>query len=169
MGNNFTLKAENALNRAVKIAEEMGHTYIGTEHVLFALSEDDSCCASVLMKKHKITGQAIYDSIKEYSGLGSASQLTSKDTTLKCRKILEASYKVAKKYSSERIGTEHLLFAILEERECVATKILTKIEADSVGLKDSIAGFLRSSSRGACFSEPINENSIPNLLKYGKN
>lgn len=169
MGNNFTPKAENALNRAVKIAEEMGHTYIGTEHVLFAISEDESCCASVLLKKHKVTSEILYNSIKEYSGVGSTSKLTSKDTTPKCRKLLENSYKIAKKYSSSRIGTEHLLYALIDERECVAAKILTKIEADIVGLKDSTTIFLRASSRGTCFTEPLNESSIPNLLRYGKN
>ena len=65
--------------------------------------------------------------VKEYLGSGFASCLTSKDTTPKYRKILENSYKITKKYSSEKIGTEHLLLAILEEKECVATKILTKI------------------------------------------
>ena len=40
MSNNFTAKAENALNRAVILAEELGHTYIGTEHILLALAED---------------------------------------------------------------------------------------------------------------------------------
>ena len=126
MSNNFTAKAEYALNRAVILAEEFGHTYIGTEHVLLALSEDDTCCASILMKKHKITSERIRSAIGEYSGVGNKSRLTSKDTTPKCRKLLELSYKTCKKYGSEKIGTEHLLLSILEEKECVAAKILTK-------------------------------------------
>ena len=169
MGNNFTVKAENALNRAVKLAEEMGHTYIGTEHVLLSLSQDEECCAAVLMKKHKINCDNIYSAIKEYSGFGVQSCLSSKDTTPKCRRILESSYKIAKKYSSDKVGTEHILLAVLEERECVASKILTKIEADVIGLKDSVVVFLRSTMRGAFYNEPINETTIPNLLKYGKN
>ena len=169
MSNNFTAKAENALNRAVKLAEEFGHTYIGTEHVLLSLSEDETCCASILMKKYKITAEKLCFATKEYSGLGSPGKLTSKDTTPKCRRLLESSYKTAKKYSSERIGTEHLLLAILEERECVATKILTKIEADLIGLKDSVVVFLRTSGRGTIYAEPVSETSIPNLLKYGRN
>ena len=53
MSNNFTQKAENALNRAAKIAEELGHTYIGTEHILLAIAEDETSCASILLKKNK--------------------------------------------------------------------------------------------------------------------
>ena len=169
MSNNFTAKAENALNRAVSLAEEYGHTYIGTEHVLLALAEDETSCASILMKKYKVTIDLISAAVKEYSGCGAPSRLNSKDTTPKCRRILENSYKIAKKYGSDKIGTEHLLYALLDERESVASKILTKIEADYVGIKDSIISFLRSSQRNVIFAEPSAELNIPNLMKYGKN
>ena len=169
MSNNFTQKAENALNRSVNLAEEFGHTYIGTEHVLLALAEDEDSTASVMMKKHKITTEKLCFAIKEYSGVGSQTKLMSKDTTPKCRKLLEISYKIAKKNSSEKIGTEHLLLAILDERECVAAKILSKIDADVIGLKESLSVYLRSLGRAALNAEPVSESAIPNLLKYGKN
>ncbi|MBR4836603.1 MAG: hypothetical protein IKU99_06300, partial [Clostridia bacterium] len=44
MSNNFTQKAEKALTRAVEIAENLGHTYVGTEHILLALAEDETSC-----------------------------------------------------------------------------------------------------------------------------
>ena len=165
MSNNFTVKAENALNRAVNLAEELGHTYIGTEHVLLALAEDETSCASILMKKYRVTVDNILLAVKEYSGIGSPHRLSSKDTTPKCRRLLESSYKITKKYGSEKIGTEHLLLSILEEKECVASKILTKIEADTSGLKDSIITFLRSSHRGVIYAECATELNIPTLLK----
>ena len=169
MSNNFTIKAENALNKAVSVAEELGHTYIGSEHILLALMQDDTSCAYILLKKNKVTEEKITVAIKEYSGIGAVSKLTSKDTTPKCRKILENSYKCAKKYSAQKIGTEHILLAILEERECVASKILTKIEADTISIKDDIVTFLRSCERGIIFAEPVTDTAIPNLIKYGKN
>ena len=169
MSNNFTGKAENALNRAVKLAEERGHTYIGTEHILLAISEDDSSCASILLNKSKIEFNQISSIISEFSGNGTRSVLTSKDTTPKSRKMLESSYKIAKKYGSEKIGTEHLLYAILEDKECIAYKILTKTEADFSLLKDNTLTFLRSSDLTIRYAEPIIESSIPNLMKYGRN
>ncbi|MBQ8414699.1 MAG: ATP-dependent Clp protease ATP-binding subunit [Clostridia bacterium] len=169
MSNNFTVKAENALNRAVSLAEEFGHSYIGTEHVLLALAEDETSCASIIMRKYRINADKISSAIRDYSGIGSPSKLSSKDTTPKCRRLLEGSYKFTKKYNSDKIGTEHLLLSILEEKECVASKILTKIEADIVGVKDSIITFLRSSQRGVIYAEAVSESNIPNLLKYGKN
>ena len=169
MSNNFTNKAENALNRAVKLSEERGHTYIGTEHVLLAIAEDDSTCASILLKKSKIDFNIISLLIKEISGSGTPSCLTSKDTTPKCRKLLETSYKIAKKYASEKIGTEHLLFGIIEDKECIAYKILIKTEADLSILKDNALTFLRASDSTIRYAEPIMESSIPNLIKYGRN
>ena len=169
MSNNFTVKAERALNRTVGLAESFGHTYIGTEHVLLALAEDETCCASILLKKHNLSAEKISLAVKEFSGVGAPGKLSSKDTTPKCRKMLEVSYKIAKRYSSDKVGTEHLLLAILDEKECVASKILTKIEADVVGIKDSVVTFLRSSHRGAVYAEPAPDSNITNLLKYGKN
>ena len=169
MSNNFTSKAEKALNRAVGIAEDLGHTYIGTEHVLTALAEDETSFAAIILKKHKIDKDVLYKAIKEYTVLNAKSKLNSKDTTPKCRKVLENSYKITKKYDSEKIGTEHLLLAIIEESECVASKILIKIKADSLDIKNTIIQFLRSSQRSIVYGESVNDANIPNLLKYGKN
>ena len=54
MSDRFTEKAENALNKSVKTAEKLGHTYIGSEHLLLALADDELCCASLILKKNGI-------------------------------------------------------------------------------------------------------------------
>ena len=59
MSDRFTEKAENALNRSVKIAEGFGHTYIGTEHILSALAEDELSCASLILKKNGLSKEKI--------------------------------------------------------------------------------------------------------------
>lgn len=169
ISNNFTTKAEGALNRAVGIAESFGHTYIGTEHVLLAMLEDETSCASILMRKHTITVEKVKTAIKEISGVGIKSKLSSKDTTPKCRKLLEASYKIAKKYSYEKIGTEHLLLSILDEQECMAYKVLSRLGVDFIAAKENVTVFLRSSHRGVIYAETVNEVNTPALQKYGKN
>jgi ATP-dependent Clp protease ATP-binding subunit ClpC len=169
MSNKFTKKAEYALNRAVSIAEELGHTYIGSEHVLLALSEDADSCASVLLKKSKLTEAKLRAAIIEYSGVGTKSTLSSKDTTPRCRRILESSYRCAVKYSSEKIGTEHLLLALLEEKESVASRLLSKIDADIIALREDTVAFLKSAERGLGGNDTPTDAQIPNLTKYGKN
>ena len=77
MNSRFTQKAETALNKSVIIAEELGHTYIGTEHVLIAISEDEGSCASVIMRKSGIGNARLTDAVKTYSGTGKRTRLTS--------------------------------------------------------------------------------------------
>lgn len=170
MNNKFTEKAEKILNRSVEIAEGFGHTYIGTEHILLALAEDETCCASFLLKKHKLTKENIRNAIEEVSGSGIKSTLTTKDTTPRCRKVVESSYKISKKYNSEKIGTEHILLALIEEKESVSSKILIKLEADFITLKDDIIVFVKSAEQSAIKSiDSLSDSAIPNLTKYGKN
>ena len=169
MSSRFTQKAEVALNKSVIIAEELGHTYIGTEHVLIAISEDENSCASVIMRKFGLTNIKIYDAVKAYSGIGKKTRLTSKETTPRCRKILENSYKNAKKFSTEKIGTEHLLLAILQEGESVALKILNHMGINVFELKDDTITFLKVSEKTVQGKKNGGESSLPFLKKYAKN
>ncbi len=169
MSTKFTEKAENALNRSVRIAEAYGHTYIGSEHILYALSEDEGCCASGLLKKRRVTREKLDAAIKQSEGAGVKTTLSSKDTTPRCRRILEGSYKIAKKYSSDKIGTEHLLLALLDEQESVAIKILLMVGADISILRDEVIAFLKTAVVISDYSRATADEPIPNLLKYGHN
>ena len=169
MGNKFTQKAENALNRSVTIAEELGHTYIGTEHILTALSEDASSCSSVLMKKYKLSYEALTTTIKDYSGSGSKTTLSSRDTTPRCRRVLEISYKIANKFNSVQIGTAHILLALLEEQDSVAFKVLLRMNIDTASFRDDIICYLKSAEKKFGEETILPDNNILNLLKYGKN
>jgi len=166
MNERFTERAESALNRSVKIAEEMGHTYIGTEHILLSLLEDNSSSASVILRKRRITAEGYRRAISEYSGLGIKSSLSSTDMTPRCKKVLESSYAIALKHATGAVGTEHVLYAILDERECIATKLLKSIGADVAVIKDDASILIRT--RGSDLQEikPIN---APTLLQYGRN
>lgn len=169
MSNRFTQKAEIALNKSVCIAEELGHTYIGTEHVLIAITEDENSCATAIIKKSGITNSQLYDAVKSYSGVGRKTHLTSKETTPRCRKILENSYKNAKRFSAEKIGTEHLLLAILEERESVALKIINHIGVNPSSLREDTVVFLRTNERAVKGKKGSADQGLPYLKKYSKN
>ena len=169
MSSRFTGRAEIALNKSVNIAEDFGHTYVGTEHILIAITEDETSCAAVIMKKHGCSNQRIRDAIKSYSGIGKRTRLSSKDTTPKCRKILESSYKIAKKFSSDKIGTEHLLLALIEETESVAIKIIQNMGVGISGLREDVLTFLRSSEKVLQSRKSTAEGNLPFLKKYARN
>ncbi len=168
MSNNFTDKAEKVLNSAVKIAENYGHTYIGSEHILKALSEDELSCSYVILSKCGVNSKSIDAAIREYSGTGSRSTLSPKDMTPRCRKIVENSYKNSIKFSSSKIGTEHILLAVLEEKDSVANRILDFLGTDTVALKDEVLTFLRTTEKSAEVFDKKN-SGLPFLTQYGRN
>ena len=168
MNNKFTDKAEKALNGAVSVAESFGHTYIGTEHVLLSLALEKLSCASVLLARCKVTDANVSEAIREYSGVGTHSRLSAKDMTPRCRKIVESSYTASQRFGAARIGTEHILFALLEEKECVAVKILRYLGTDLVNLKDELVTFLRTTEKVSQSAKPETA-SLGILAQYGRN
>lgn len=169
MSNRFTDKAERALNNAIKIAEELGHTYIGSEHVLLSLAKEEDSTAGSILKKYAITHKLLEETIKNYSGFGSKSSLSPKDMTPCCKKIVENSYKVSIRYGAAKIGTEHVLLAIMEEKNTVAIKMLTLKGADTVGITDETLTILRTAERNNPKNKPQSENTQTPLKQYGKN
>ena len=167
MSDRFTQKAENALNRSVTAAEEYGHTYIGTEHLLLALAEDELSCAALILKKSGIDKEKISSYIRDYSGTGVKSILSSKDLTPRARKILEGSYNNAMQYGDGTIGTEHILLSLIEERDSVAIKLLKSIGADLGAIKEDI--YILIKSRERTLQKAKKEMHSPILKQYGKN
>ena len=168
MSNKFTERAERALNNAVKIAENLGHTYIGSEHILLSLAEESGAGAAAILSKHGIDKEKILRAIKEYSGYGTKTSLNPKDMTPRCRRIVEGSYRASVRYGAVRIGTEHILLAICEEKESVALKLLKKLDADLEALIDEIQTTLKIAEKH--FEYPQSKSTSTSLLnQYGKN
>ncbi len=124
MNSRFTPAAERALNRALTEAREMGHTYVGTEHLLLGLLyEKDSVAARVL------NGRGVrYDTVKEQiltlEGRGAASEVNASDLSPRARRVIEGAGR-EKTGAFGRIGTEQLLSALVNEKESMALKLLS--------------------------------------------
>ncbi len=169
MNSKFTEKAEKLLNNAITLAEEFGHTYIGTEHLLLAAAGEEGTYSAVILAKHKITVNTLKKFIKNYSGTGTPGLLTAQDTTPRLRKVIEDAYRVAEKHGSEKVGTEHLLYALLEERDSVAGRLITKCDASISVIKEDILGYIRLTERESIRRELTPELNVPHLTKYGRN
>ena len=161
--NKFNDKAEKTLIAACNRAQELGHAYIGSEHILLALLSGGDTVAARLLEKHGVTERAVNRLINDYSGKGDRTRLGIGDITPKARKILEGAYLHARKYSSGIIGTEHLLLSLSEERETVAYKILKNVPCDIPAMRDEIVTDLKAkvSSNG--------DDGLKTLKIYGKN
>ena len=120
----FTGKAQNALNRALYFACQMGHTCVGSEHLMLGLlSEEDGIAARVL-KERGVTLEEMQNVVEKNSGLGERTNLSAADMTPRTKKIIEASAGAAMTMGHGYVGTEHLLLAMMDENDCYAVKML---------------------------------------------
>jgi ATP-dependent Clp protease ATP-binding subunit ClpC len=128
--NGFTQKANSALNNAVKIASSMGHTYIGSEHILCGLLEEESSVAWLVLNRQAITLEDVKKKLEHHIGRGIPSRLTVSDFTPRSKKILENAAAQAKNQKYSGIGTEHILRAIIKDTDCYATLFLKELGAN---------------------------------------
>ena len=136
MNNKFTNKAEEALKKALKYAEELGHSYIGTEHLLLALCDDDNSVSGYILKKCGLYKENLSSQIEAFSGKGTKSGLNASNMTPRAKLIIEKSYDIAQKYSKGVVGTEHILLSLLEEKSSVAAKILSNMGKEPAKIRE---------------------------------
>lgn len=124
MQNKFTQKAQNTLNRAEAEAGALGHTYIGSEHILLGLAAEADSIASRILSARGLSACVIRRSITDIAGEGEKCRTGAHDMTAHAREIIESSGNVAKKKGCTYIGTEHLLSALLDENGSTGVKII---------------------------------------------
>ena len=142
MENKFTQKAQNALNTALHLARELGHTYVGSEHLLLGLAAEQDGIASKLLDGLGVSFEQLKETVSGITGIGAPSYVSAGDMTPRVKKILEVASETAHKNHQTYIGTEYLLSAILGERDCVAVKALEECGISVSDLKNSIGAFL---------------------------
>ncbi len=172
MNNRFTGKAQNALNNSLRFARSMGHTYIGSEHLLLALAAEAESVAAKLLTKHGITVERVRERIAELIGVGSESTVSPADMTPRTKKIIEGSAVEAARTGQNYIGTEHLLLSLLAERDCVALKIIGELGGDAEDIGGEIKALLGSTptAQGAKKGESDKGGvaGAPTLSSFGR-
>lgn len=130
MFNGFTQKANNALNLAIEFAQNIGHEYIGSEHILGGLIAEKSGVAYEVLDKNNVTYDAVLSKIEELIGTSEKTSLTANDFTPRSKHIIENSVLLARKLGHGYVGTEHILMSVIEESDCLAVQILTMLGID---------------------------------------
>ncbi len=125
----FTDKAGTALNSAISAAREMGHTYIGTEHMVLGLLREGSGVAATVLASNGITALAYARKILETESGGSYSTLTPDDFTPRGKAALDLALADAAMTGQRLAGTEHILTAILRDDTSVAVRLLQQLGA----------------------------------------
>ncbi len=134
----FSTKANNAINFAVLSAEQMGHTYVGSEHLLLGLMRESTGVAAMLLSQKGIQYDALWGEVLRMVGQGTLSTLSPNDFTVRCKRILENALLEARISGQTLAGTEHILLTLLHEPESTAMAVLARREADCAALEKVI-------------------------------
>ena len=130
----FAEKANDALNAAINAAENLGHTYIGSEHLLLGLLLCPDCVAHEVLTSQGVTAEAVEYALQTHVGIGTPTVLTDKELTPRCKYLLQSAITLAKASGLSCAGTEHLLIAMAKDPSSYAMKILAAMNVSGNAL-----------------------------------
>ena len=123
---NFTVKANIAIELASLAAKQLRAGYIGSEHLLLGLIRESTGVAAMVLKDNKVEENRILELIEEaILPEGSTLLKEKRGFSARAKKVLEASVSIANKYGNKEAGTEHILIALLKETESVALRLIS--------------------------------------------
>ena len=123
----FTEKANTALNLAIESAQQLGHTYIGTEHIVLGLLKEGTGVAASVLGARGITAAEYQEKLVEAESSGEYSRLTPEDFTPRAKKAMEMSVAEAAMMQMGYVGTEHILIAVLRDESSVAVRLIAAL------------------------------------------
>ena len=170
----FTAKANEALNQAINSAEILGHTYVGSEHLLLGLLRVGSGVAFTVLNKYGITADGIEQLLRANIGCGTATRLSPDYFTPRAKRVIETAVAGCNEMGKKYVGTEHLLIGILSEGDNYAIRFINQLGVDIALLTTEslkAAGInpenqtAKSSKR---VSEEKGDKSTSTLSKFGR-
>ncbi len=139
----FTNSANVAIEIANELAVELGHNYVGTEHILYGLAKSKNGIASQVLANQNILADAIEKKIIELVGKQENDQFNGPiGLTPRSKRVLERAFAEARKLGSNEIGTEHLLIGIMKEADSIAVRILLDLNMDPQKLYNEMIGII---------------------------
>ena len=169
--NGFTEKANSALNLAIESAENLGHTYIGSEHLLIGILKEGSGAAAQILSAKSIYVEDLEGALAATVGVGEKTKLSPAQFTPRAKRIIEMAVAAAKGRGISFVGTEQLLLAILEEGDNYAVRFISELGGDCTAILNEA---LKASGNGAKPNETnANEkkksgDKTPTLDKFGR-
>ena len=136
--NKFTPRAEEAQRLSQEAAEEMGHGYVGSEHLLLGLIREEEGIAHRVLSEYGVTDEMVCDVLQRSVGKGLSGTAPSQGLTPRAKSVVELAVSEAARMGSSYIGTEHLLMGILREGGNMALRILRTMGVDPKKMYSSI-------------------------------
>lgn len=170
--NGFTTKANEALNQAISSAENLGHTYVGSEHLLLGLLKIGGGFAAALLNKSGITAEGVEELIRAQIGCGTPTKLSPDYFTPRAKRAVENAMASCANNGKKYVGTEHLLLGILSDGDNYAIRFLSELGADAAALtretlKASDIDGYSGEGKPKTYQKP-QDDKVPTLSKYGR-
>ena len=147
--NQFTPRAEEALRLAQEAAEEMGHGYVGTEHILLGLMREEDGIAHRVMREYGMTEDMICTVLERSVGKGLSGAAPSQGLTPRAKSAVELAVSEAMRMGAACIGTEHLLMGLLREGSNMAIRVLETVGIDPKKMYSSVVQKINEVPRAA--------------------
>ncbi|MDQ2084888.1 ATP-dependent Clp protease ATP-binding subunit [Herbivorax sp. ANBcel31] len=166
----FTEKAEKAMKFSQEVAMELGHNYVGTEHLLLGLIKEGSGVAARVLQNQAMTEEKVIKEIEELIGRGEMTNEQPLGLTPRTKRVLELSFREARRIGHNYIGTEHLLLGILKEGESVAVRIIMDLGVDPQKLFHEMLKMLNEEApnAGGVPKSGKDNSNTPVLNKFGR-
>ncbi|HEY5583498.1 MAG TPA: ATP-dependent Clp protease ATP-binding subunit [Ruminiclostridium sp.] len=166
----FTEKAERAIAFSQQSAVELGHNYVGTEHILLGLVKEGTGLASKVLQAQGITEEKILKEIDELIGKGETAGESPVGFTPRTKRVLELAFKESRRMGQGYIGTEHLLLGIMKEGESVAVRIMMDLGVDPQKLLSELVKILNEEAPGSTGAPKNNSSNsnTPTLNQFGR-
>ena len=149
MENKFTPRAEESLRLAQEAAEEMGHGYVGSEHLLLGLMREEEGIAHRVLEEAGLTDDMICDVLHRSDGTGLSGAAPSQGRTPRAKSAVELAVSEASRAGAGYIGTEHLLMGLLREGNNMAIRVLRTVGIDPKKLYSAVVKKINEAPRAA--------------------
>lgn len=162
----FTDAAIKALNAALGAAMGYGHTYVGSEHILYGLVSDDSFSSAAVLRRYGVGRNEVLRRLEETVGRGRPTRLSLNDLTPRSRRLMENALSFASGENQRKAGPEHLLRAIVLDRDCCAQTMLADLGVNQVKLAGEVCA--QRWTEPDLATEKERRAKFPALTKYGR-
>ena len=171
MVNKFTQRAQSSLNFSLKLARELGHSYIGTEHLLLGLLSEKESIAYKILSGRGARLTRLKQSLTDYVGLGTKKDVTASDMSPRLARTIENAANEALRSGAKLIGSEHLLSSLINQKDAIGTRLLESEGIPASEIKSDLSAYLGSSSSHTNAYKAEEESKKPKLRAlntYGK-
>lgn len=169
--NSFTQKANEVLNLAIKAAENYGHNYVGSEHLLYGLLSEGTGLAASILNEKGITAEDVDNLIRTEIGTGNPTRLSPDDFTPRSKRIIELSFQIARSMRHSFVGTEHLLVSLIKESDSYAVRFLNELGVSVDEILQFVAESISGGESDATESKKNGKkgkSKTPTLDEFGK-